>query len=42
MMALERVHTGAHHPSDAAVGAAVGVGGAVLVPHAPRLLRALS
>lgn len=42
MVALERVHTGAHDPSDVAAGAAIGVGGAVLVHHAPRLLRALS
>ncbi|WP_344494053.1 phosphatase PAP2 family protein [Streptomyces enissocaesilis] len=38
MVALERVHTGAHYPSDVVVGAAIGVGSAVLVHHAPRLL----
>lgn len=38
MVALERVHTGAHYPSDVAVGAAIGVGSALLVHHAPGLL----
>ncbi len=42
MVALERVHPGAHCPSVVVVGAAIGVGSAVLVHHAPRLLRALS
>jgi undecaprenyl-diphosphatase len=36
-VAAERVHTGAHYPSDVAVGAAVGVTAAALVGRAPRL-----
>ncbi|MFE7776203.1 phosphatase PAP2 family protein [Streptomyces sp. NPDC057445] len=38
MVALERVHTGAHYPSDVAAGAAIGIASALLVHHAPRLL----
>ncbi|GGX31598.1 phosphatase PAP2 family protein [Streptomyces lomondensis] len=37
MVAAERVHTGAHYPSDVAVGAAVGLAAAALVHRAPRL-----
>lgn len=43
MVALERVHTGAHYPSDVVAGAVIGLAGAWLVGHAPSLLlRALS
>ncbi|MGW0556780.1 phosphatase PAP2 family protein [Streptomyces sp. NPDC002926] len=35
---LERVHTGAHYPSDVAVGAAIGIASAWLIHHAPSLL----
>ncbi|MGX1885190.1 phosphatase PAP2 family protein [Streptomyces sp. NPDC055287] len=38
LVALERVHVGAHYPSDVAAGAAIGVGSALLVHHAPRLM----
>ncbi|MFD5326910.1 phosphatase PAP2 family protein [Streptomyces sp. NPDC127092] len=38
MVALDRVHTGAHYPSDIAAGAAIGIASARLVHHAPRLL----
>lgn len=38
MVALERVHTGTHYPSDIAAGAAIGMASALLVHHAPRLL----
>lgn len=38
MVALERVHSGAHYPSDIAAGAAIGIAGALLVHHLPRLL----
>jgi undecaprenyl-diphosphatase len=37
MVALERIHTGAHYASDVAVGAAVGLTAAVLTHRAPRL-----
>ncbi|MDL5199314.1 phosphatase PAP2 family protein [Streptomyces sp. ALI-76-A] len=37
MVAAERVHTGAHYPSDVAVGAVVGLAAAALVHRAPRL-----
>ncbi|MET7594522.1 phosphatase PAP2 family protein [Streptomyces sp. NPDC005481] len=37
MVAAERVHTGAHYPSDVAAGAAVGLAAAALVHQAPRL-----
>ncbi|MEU9438980.1 phosphatase PAP2 family protein [Streptomyces sp. NPDC048252] len=39
VVAAERVHTGAHYPSDVAVGAAVGLAAAALVHRAPRLAR---
>ncbi|MEU4733212.1 phosphatase PAP2 family protein [Streptomyces sp. NPDC023588] len=38
LVALERVHSGAHYPSDVAVGAAIGLAAAALVRTAPRLL----
>ncbi|MFF6783847.1 phosphatase PAP2 family protein [Streptomyces sp. NPDC012510] len=38
MVAAERVHTGAHYPSDVAVGAAIGLAAAALVHRAPRLV----
>lgn len=38
MVALERVHSGAHYLSDVAAGAAVGLASAWLVHRAPRLL----
>ncbi|MFD5097478.1 phosphatase PAP2 family protein [Streptomyces albidochromogenes] len=42
MVAVERVHSGAHYPSDVAVGAAIGLTSAWLVHWAPRpLLRRL-
>ncbi|WP_308296004.1 phosphatase PAP2 family protein [Streptomyces yangpuensis] len=37
MVAVERVHSGAHYPSDVAVGAAVGMVAAALVRAVPRL-----
>ncbi|RPF38327.1 phosphatase PAP2 family protein [Streptomyces sp. TLI_185] len=40
MVALERVQSGAHYPSDVVAGAAIGLAGAWLARHAPaRLLR---
>jgi undecaprenyl-diphosphatase len=38
MVAVERVQSGAHYPSDVAVGLAVGLAGAWLARRAPRLL----
>ncbi|MGI5380067.1 phosphatase PAP2 family protein [Streptomyces sp. CA-251387] len=38
MIAVERVQSGAHYPSDVATGAAIGLAGAWLTRHAPRLL----
>ncbi|MFJ5774612.1 phosphatase PAP2 family protein [Streptomyces sp. NPDC093094] len=38
MVGLERVQSGAHYPSDVATGAAVGLAGAWLVRHVPRLI----
>ncbi|MGI5405123.1 phosphatase PAP2 family protein [Streptomyces sp. CA-135486] len=38
IVAAERVHTGAHYPSDVAAGAAIGLASAWLIHHAPRLL----
>ncbi|MFJ1973790.1 phosphatase PAP2 family protein [Streptomyces sp. NPDC087903] len=38
MVALERVQSGAHYPSDVAAGAAIGQAAAVLVRRAPRLV----
>ncbi|WP_055715160.1 phosphatase PAP2 family protein [Streptomyces torulosus] len=37
-VAVERVHSGAHYPSDVAAGAALGLASAALVRAAPRLL----
>ncbi|MFJ1811293.1 MULTISPECIES: phosphatase PAP2 family protein [unclassified Streptomyces] len=37
-VAAERVHSGAHYPSDVAVGGALGLAAAALVRAAPRLL----
>ncbi|MEU2285837.1 phosphatase PAP2 family protein [Streptomyces sp. NPDC013178] len=43
MIAAERVHTGAHYPSDVAAGAAIGLAAAVLTRRAPGLaVRALA
>ncbi|MFJ9742052.1 phosphatase PAP2 family protein [Streptomyces sp. NPDC101166] len=39
MLALERVQSGAHYPSDVAAGAAIGLASAWLTRHAPRLIR---
>jgi membrane-associated phospholipid phosphatase len=41
VVAVERVHRGAHYPSDVAVGAAIGLAAAGLVRAAPGLLRRL-
>nr|WP_190201750.1 phosphatase PAP2 family protein [Streptomyces djakartensis] len=38
MVAIERVQSGAHYPSDVAAGAAIGLASAWLARHAPRLL----
>lgn len=38
MVAVERVHTGAHYPTDVAAGAAIGLASAWTVRHAPSLL----
>ncbi|MBT2493941.1 phosphatase PAP2 family protein [Streptomyces sp. ISL-96] len=38
MVAVERVHSGAHYPSDVAVGTVIGLVSAWLVNRAPRLL----
>jgi hypothetical protein len=38
MVALERVQSGAHHPSDVATGAAIGLAGTWLTRRAPRLI----
>ncbi|MDQ0938931.1 phosphatase PAP2 family protein [Streptomyces sp. V1I1] len=38
MVALERVHSGAHYPSDVAVGTTIGLASACLINRAPRLL----
>ncbi|MEU1039194.1 phosphatase PAP2 family protein [Streptomyces sp. NPDC005907] len=37
MVATERVHTGAHYPSDVAAGAVIGLAAAALVRKSPRL-----
>ncbi|MEU5279384.1 phosphatase PAP2 family protein [Streptomyces asoensis] len=37
-VAVERVQSGAHYPSDVAAGAAIGLAGAWLTRHAPHLL----
>ncbi|MGY1584656.1 phosphatase PAP2 family protein [Streptomyces sp. MN13] len=39
MVALERVQSGAHYPSDVVAGAAIGLTSAWLTRHAPRLIR---
>ncbi|MFD3324563.1 phosphatase PAP2 family protein [Streptomyces sp. NPDC058701] len=38
LVAVQRVHSGAHYPSDVAAGAAVGLAAAALVRATPRLL----
>ncbi|WP_030689620.1 phosphatase PAP2 family protein [Streptomyces globisporus] len=38
LVAVERVHSGAHYPSDVAAGAVIGTAAAALVRTAPRLL----
>ncbi|MEU7106414.1 phosphatase PAP2 family protein [Streptomyces stramineus] len=38
LVAVERVHSGAHYPSDVAAGAAIGLAAAAVVRAAPRLL----
>jgi membrane-associated phospholipid phosphatase len=38
LVAIERVHSGAHYPTDVAAGAAIGLAAATLVRAAPRLL----
>ncbi|MFI5683155.1 phosphatase PAP2 family protein [Streptomyces sp. NPDC051636] len=38
MVAAERVHTGAHYPSDVVAGTAIGLAVAALVHRAPRLV----
>ncbi|MFD3697928.1 phosphatase PAP2 family protein [Streptomyces sp. NPDC058646] len=37
LVAIERVHSGAHYPSDVAAGAVIGLAGAALIRAAPRL-----
>ncbi|MFF4213663.1 phosphatase PAP2 family protein [Streptomyces sp. NPDC001796] len=37
-VALERVQSGAHYPTDVAAGAVIGLAGAWLTRHAPRLI----
>lgn len=39
LLAVERVQSGAHYPTDVAAGALIGLGGAWLTRHTPRLLR---
>ncbi|MFF8605675.1 phosphatase PAP2 family protein [Streptomyces sp. NPDC015346] len=38
IVAVERVHSGAHYPSDVAAGAAIGLAAGLLVRRSPRLL----
>jgi undecaprenyl-diphosphatase len=38
LVAAERVHSGAHYPSDVAAGCAIGLAAAALIRAAPRLL----
>ncbi|WP_239476259.1 phosphatase PAP2 family protein [Streptomyces sp. CS090A] len=38
LVAVERIHSGAHYPSDVAAGATIGLTTAALVRAAPRLL----
>jgi undecaprenyl-diphosphatase len=43
MIAFERIHTGAHYPTDVAVGAAIGLAAAALTRRSPGLaVRALA
>lgn len=35
MIAFERIHTGAHYPTDVAVGAAIGLAAAALTRRSP-------
>ncbi|MCX5134895.1 phosphatase PAP2 family protein [Streptomyces sp. NBC_00340] len=39
LLALERVQSGAHYPTDVAAGALIGIAGARLTRHVPHLLR---
>ncbi|MGF0174509.1 phosphatase PAP2 family protein [Streptomyces sp. Marseille-Q5077] len=39
LVAAERVHSGAHYPTDVAAGSVIGLAAAALVRAAPRLLR---
>lgn len=39
LLAVERVQSGAHYPTDVAAGALIGLGSAWLTLHVPRLLR---
>ncbi|WP_369780388.1 phosphatase PAP2 family protein [Streptomyces sp. R33] len=39
LVGLERIHAGAHHPSDVAAGTVIGLASAALVRAAPRLER---
>ncbi|MEW1568971.1 MULTISPECIES: phosphatase PAP2 family protein [unclassified Streptomyces] len=39
LLAVERVQSGAHYPTDVAAGALIGLGGAWSTRHAPHLLR---
>ncbi|MFJ8803406.1 phosphatase PAP2 family protein [Streptomyces sp. NPDC102487] len=39
LLAVERVQSGAHYPTDVAVGALLGLGGAWLARHTPHLVR---
>ncbi|MFF8232209.1 phosphatase PAP2 family protein [Streptomyces caelestis] len=38
IVAIERVQSGAHHPSDVATGATIGLASAWLTRHVPRLI----
>ncbi|MGW7437102.1 phosphatase PAP2 family protein [Streptomyces sp. NPDC054849] len=38
LVGIERIHSGAHYPSDIAAGAVIGLASAALVRAAPRLL----
>ncbi|WP_353938272.1 phosphatase PAP2 family protein [Streptomyces ficellus] len=42
MVAAQRVHSGAHYPSDVAAGALIGLAAAALVRNSPRLLLRLA
>lgn len=41
LLAVDRVQSGAHYPTDVVAGALTGLGGAWLTRHAPPLLRRL-